>query len=157
MNQMERISEKRMETMARVVRGMQANDCFGKQMQCIKKESDVQANAVRKEHAEDMADVLLVWKNEERSLRAFWDADVSEDDALHKFKAQSATQPWESPYPMECLHVSAFELIPCHMIIVDVLIAGGQTIRAVELRVACLDARHKSPPRRGLLGFVSHA
>ena len=57
MNQMKRISKKRMETMARVVRGMQATDCFGERTQRTKKESDAQANADRNEHAEDMADV----------------------------------------------------------------------------------------------------
>ena len=80
-----------METMARVVRGMQANDCFGKQMQCIKKESDVHANAVRKEHAEDTAYDLMVWNNEESIMRAFWDADFNGDVALHLCKSQSAS------------------------------------------------------------------
>ena len=47
---------------------------------------------------------------------------------------------WELSFPVECLHVSAFEIILCRRMIVDVLIAGKQTTRMVELRVACLYA-----------------
>ena len=52
MDQMKKISKKCMESMARVALCMDANEGLGKRMQRAKKESDVQANAVRKEHAE---------------------------------------------------------------------------------------------------------
>ena len=47
--------------------------------------------------------------------------------------------------------MSAFDSILCHGMIVDVLIAGC----AVDFGAACLDARHKSPPRRGLQGVIA--
>ena len=80
-----------MESMARVVRGMQAKVWVGERMQRIKEEVDAQANAVRKEHAEDTAYDLMVWNNEESIMRAFWDADFNGDVALHLCKSQSAS------------------------------------------------------------------
>ena len=60
MDQMKRISKQRTETLARVVRRMLDSECLGGLMQRTKAESGVRAMALRKEHAEDMADVLLV-------------------------------------------------------------------------------------------------
>ena len=51
MDKMKKISKKCMESLARVAFCMDANEGLGKQMQRAKKESDVQADAVRKEHA----------------------------------------------------------------------------------------------------------
>ena len=59
MDHMKKISKKCVETLARVARCMEANEGLGKRVQRAKKESDVQANAVRKEHAEYMADDLF--------------------------------------------------------------------------------------------------
>ena len=55
--------------------------------QCSVAFAPPQANAVRKKHAEDMADVLLLWSNEESIMRAFSDADFNDDDALHLCKS----------------------------------------------------------------------
>ena len=51
MDHMEKISTKCVETLARVARCMEANEGLGKRVQRAKKESDVQADVVHKEHA----------------------------------------------------------------------------------------------------------
>ena len=65
---------------------MHADEGLGKRMQRTKKLFDAQANAALKEHVENMADVLVVWCNEECFVRASWDADFNEDHAMHVIK-----------------------------------------------------------------------
>ena len=94
MAKMKETSEKRMETMARVVRGMRTNGDHGERMERTRKEVDVQANAVRREHAEDMADDLFLWYSEyskESIVQALLDADFNEDDALRLLKSQTTS------------------------------------------------------------------
>ena len=62
-------------------------------------------------------------------------------------------QPLEQLFASECLHVNAIHLNFCRRIIGGVLIAGGQRILAMWLRIALSDASHTAPPRGG---FVTH-
>ena len=73
-------SNNRMETMARVLRGMQANEDHEVRMQRSKKQLNEQENAVRNEHAGDVADVSFIWyKNysKECIVEALWDAKLN--------------------------------------------------------------------------------